>query len=153
MRSSSENTKVTETENVIAAEIISFESINKAELLRALAPSKSKALPKMVEKIFTLPLKEPGTSTTLKELIRLSKKADKEDYNYPYDLDLMIDFDLEPFYWTMCRILDKGQGLSLHVIAKLELLSSMLGHVLEDSIMAEFRATASKWLDVIKDNQ
>jgi len=145
MPSSSENTRVTDNGNLISAEIISFESISKPELLKALEPLKSEALSKMVELIFSLPLKEPGTSTTLKELRKLSRKADKEDF--------LAAVDMEPFYWTTCRILDKGQGLSLHTVAKLELLNYMLGHLLTYSDMDEFRSAIAKWLSVIKDNQ
>lgn len=145
MASSSNNTMVFDTENLIAAELITLESISKSELLKALEPLKSEALLKMVELIFSLPLKEPGTSTTLKELRKLSRKADKEDF--------LAAVDVESFYWTTSHILDKGQGLSLHTVAKLELLNYMLGHLLTYSDMDEFRSAISKWLRVIKDNQ
>lgn len=145
MASSSKNTMVFDTETLIAVEILTLESISKTDLLKALEPLKSASLPKMVELIFSLPLKEPGTSTTLKELRKLSRKVDKEDFQ--------AAVDMESFYWTTCRILDKGQGLSLHTVAKLELLNYMLGHLLTYSDMDEFRSAIAKWLSVIKDNQ
>ena len=89
---------VFDTETLITVEILTLESISKTDLLKALEPLKSASLPKMVELIFSLSLKEPGTSTTLKELRKLSRKVDKEDFQ--------AAVDMESFYWTTCRILD-----------------------------------------------
>ena len=150
MDTSSENTRVHDDDNVISVMIIKTENIDKKEILDALAPTNSKVFPKMVESIFELPLKEPGTSQTLWALVTLSEEADTEDdrddlYGDQHDR-------VDALWHTIYDILENGQGIPLHVIAKLELLSALLGHILEESYMTQFRTSVYKWLNAIKDN-
>ena len=150
MDSFSENTKASDDSNVISVMFLQTDTISKEDILEGLAPTNSKVFPKMIDAIFDMPIKEPGTSQALQALLRLSEEADVEE-----DRDDLYEdqYDRVDSLWHLIfDMLDHCQGISLHIIAKLELLSAMLGHILEESYMTQFRTTAYKWLNAIQDN-
>ena len=150
MPSSSTNIFPVPDKNKFAVTIYSHEEVTKQEILEVLAPLHSKYLGKMVRTIFAMPIKGAGVAHTLKQLIHMSIFVDEELFG---KLEEAAEDKLEKMHSTLSLMLDKGQGLAGHDIARLELIIALIGHMIEMSAFDEFRATAWKWLNCIKDNQ
>ena len=146
MPSSSKNTFPDVDSRRLSATIMHHEIITRDEVLKALEPLNSEHLGRMAKLIFALPIKGAGTAHTLKQLITLSIQVDEELFGTMAE---SVEDKLESIHERLYYMLSWGQGMPGHDIARMELLSSLIGHMIEGSVFHQFRETAHKWLDVI----
>ena len=134
----------------LSAQIIYMEYVREQEIVNALKKLQNADLIEMAKLIYELPDRnKPKLLRKLDRIIELSEQIDDKGYQEEEYDDLDV---LTKIYDRMHTIIEHGQGLSTHDLARLEMLSQMLDDILSDEIFEDFRACATKWFEVVKSN-